>query len=417
MKMPLDKDLNKAYEAFNQNHDHLREDLMASLPKRCKPEEMSRITQVRKFIGDTIMKSRITKIAAAAVIIVAVALSITVLEQSVTPAYAIEQTVEAYQGIRYLYFYYYPCTIDKLGKEAWIQYDANGNIKNIRVNLYNREGKNKHLEEVWREGKTFLWRSYQNTLEIDESTVYTPMMLDFAEGYDPKQAVEYLYKDQQEGRCQIDIEEGVREDEPIRITGRYLQGKYLTSQRDHLPPIRDVLVVDPKTKLVTRIEVYKVLEDRIELHGVYKDYNYQPFDPNIFDIEKEVPDDAIITIDYYTEDVNTLGLEQGTLTREQVAHAVTREFFNALISKDYEKAGQLFGGMLGDEVEQRFGELNVVRLVSIGDRVKAQGGFPSYYPCVVEIEENGKLSQWQPKVYIGKVPPNHMNRWKIKGVF
>ena len=32
MKLPLDNDLNKAYEAFNQKHDQLRDKLMASLP-------------------------------------------------------------------------------------------------------------------------------------------------------------------------------------------------------------------------------------------------------------------------------------------------------------------------------------------------------------------------------------------------
>jgi outer membrane lipoprotein-sorting protein len=46
-----------------------------------------------------IMKSPITKLAAAAVIIIAVVLSITILEKSVTPAYAIEQTIEAMRKV------------------------------------------------------------------------------------------------------------------------------------------------------------------------------------------------------------------------------------------------------------------------------------------------------------------------------
>ena len=73
MKTPLDNDLNKAYESFSQDHDRLRESLMASLPDRLPAKTI----HIRKVIGDTIMKNRITKLAAAAtVIIVAVMIGI-----------------------------------------------------------------------------------------------------------------------------------------------------------------------------------------------------------------------------------------------------------------------------------------------------------------------------------------------------
>jgi len=73
MKTPLDNDLNKVYEAFNQNHNHLRQTLMASLPKSIKQHKRAgRISHTLTFIGGTIMRSRITKLAAAAVIIIAI---------------------------------------------------------------------------------------------------------------------------------------------------------------------------------------------------------------------------------------------------------------------------------------------------------------------------------------------------------
>ena len=77
MKTPLDNDLNKVYEAFNQNHDHLRQTLMASLPDSTKLHKRAgRISHTLAFIGDTIMRSRITKLAAAAVIIIAILLGL-----------------------------------------------------------------------------------------------------------------------------------------------------------------------------------------------------------------------------------------------------------------------------------------------------------------------------------------------------
>ena len=73
MKTPLDNDLNKVYKAFNQNHNHLRQKLIASLSDRSKQNKRAgRISHALAFTGGTIMRSRITKLATAAVIITGV---------------------------------------------------------------------------------------------------------------------------------------------------------------------------------------------------------------------------------------------------------------------------------------------------------------------------------------------------------
>ncbi|MHC4693710.1 MAG: hypothetical protein ACYS67_13290 [Planctomycetota bacterium] len=77
MKTPLDNDLKKAYELFNQKHDQLRESLMASLAGTSKQhKQRSKFAYIGAFIGDTIMKNKITKFATAAVIIIAVILGL-----------------------------------------------------------------------------------------------------------------------------------------------------------------------------------------------------------------------------------------------------------------------------------------------------------------------------------------------------
>jgi hypothetical protein len=53
----------------------------------------------QKSIWRTVLKSRITKLAAAAVITAAVALGLALHDKFVVPAYAIEQTIEALQGV------------------------------------------------------------------------------------------------------------------------------------------------------------------------------------------------------------------------------------------------------------------------------------------------------------------------------
>jgi len=73
MKTPLDNDLNKVYESFNQKHDHLRHNLMNLLADRSKQHKQTRsVNPLRLFIADTIMRSRITKLGTAAVIIIGV---------------------------------------------------------------------------------------------------------------------------------------------------------------------------------------------------------------------------------------------------------------------------------------------------------------------------------------------------------
>ena len=378
--------------------------------------EQKNSTQSCANIWGIIMENKRIKMASTAVILIAAGLSIAIFFWLTTPAYAIEQTISKYDNIKYLHVYYYPSKDDNLAKEAWIQRDENGNVEKIRANLYNHDGKNKHTEMVWNKGITLIWRGYENTLEIDRSDEYSPVMLGFAERFSPKDAIEHLYKNQKEGRCQIEIQKGSNENGQIRIIAHYLPGQYFTFPKGQ-KEINDVLFVDPKTKLVTQIETYIISEGLMELQGVYKDYDSKPFDPEIFDIEKEISDDTIKIFQYSSGEDAKIGIGVGSLSTQEADHVLIKEFFNALFAKDYTKAGLLFGGMPPDEVKVRFDEIKIVDLVSIGDRVESGDGLPSYYPCIVEIEEQGKISHWQPRVHIGKVTPNSTKRRWINAVF
>jgi hypothetical protein len=388
-------------------NDRIINDALTAFEKSEKTKSVS----VEPNIWRIVMKSRITKLAVAAVIIAAL-LSITFLDKAGAPAYAIEQTIKAYDNIRYLHAYFHPQTSEEFAKEAWIQYDENGDIEKTRVNL---GAENKRTDMIWTEGIMMIWRRHENTLEIDERGDYTPVALDFARSIDPKLAIEYAHENQKKGRCQIEIEEGSNSSEPIKITARYPAGQYSVAKP--LPPYTDVLLVDPVTKLVIRKEVYCVYEDHMELCGAYENYSTKPIDPDVFDVKKETSDDTIRVVHYDVDDGIEVGIDKGSLSDEEADHMLIKEFFNALIAKDYSRAGLLFGGMPPDEVKARFGEIKIVDLVSIGDRVKSGDGLPSYYPCIVEIEENGRISQWQPRVHIGKVTPHNTKRRWINAVF
>lgn len=81
----------------------------------------------RPNIWRIIMKSQITKLATAAVIVVAVVLSIVVLNQSATPAWAIEQTIKAIEGFKAIYSS--GITVDENGKEFETEFWARPNME------------------------------------------------------------------------------------------------------------------------------------------------------------------------------------------------------------------------------------------------------------------------------------------------
>ncbi len=96
-----------------KHRDKLEQDLLAAIQKQPQQIKNWRI----------IMKSRITKLAAAAVIIIAAVLSINILNKSTKQAYAIEQTIEAIKNIPIVHIF----GRDRQDKqiEMWVQVNPN----------------------------------------------------------------------------------------------------------------------------------------------------------------------------------------------------------------------------------------------------------------------------------------------------
>jgi outer membrane lipoprotein-sorting protein len=91
------KEMRTNFEQWKKQHP----DAVKMLTSRA--EKDSSILPARIKTRRTIMTSTITKLAAAAVIIIAVVLSIAFFDKSVTPAYGIEQTIEAFSNVDSVY--------------------------------------------------------------------------------------------------------------------------------------------------------------------------------------------------------------------------------------------------------------------------------------------------------------------------
>ncbi len=112
LEKEIKKDLN--FTAGAELHDRMLNDVLNA-------QEKSHSAVLRPNLRRQIMKSRITKLAAAAVIVAAVIVSVTLWDKSTSSAYAVEQTIEAMRSIRSIHAY---CTDwDNSKGETWVQID------------------------------------------------------------------------------------------------------------------------------------------------------------------------------------------------------------------------------------------------------------------------------------------------------
>ncbi len=400
------------YRARPEVHDRILGNVLQALNK----SKEKRMAATQPNIWRTIMKSKITKLAAAAAMIIIAALGISLLQNSATTAYAIEQTIEAGQDVRYLHFYHY-ASLDSntLDREAWLEYDNSGQIKNTRVNWYNQPSGD--MVVVWKEGRTQYWTKKEKTLLFFEDEIYTKKCVSFAKRYDPTRTVENMYNLEKKGDVEIEIQESPDKSKPIILTCTWLPNTFITEGTS--PQMREIVFVDQVTKLVTSIELYKLIDDKYVGCGVWKYPDYDTlFEPGLFDLEGEVPAD-VKRLDLMTLDI---GLEQTDLTDKEIAVKVVSSFLQALIEKDYDRAIKIYGYEDPDEKEglhKKFEKLNIVRIISVGDPV-----YPRHatwgqleVPCKVELEEDGQIIEWQIEGVFAQRVIGHPNRWCVEGKF
>jgi hypothetical protein len=383
----------------NKVLDRILQEQSLTLKKAEKADRQVRVWRI-------IMKSQITKFAAVAVIIIVAGLLISFLGTS-EPAYALAQTIEASHSVRYLHIVNYVTAQDE-PIEVWVEFDLRGQLKNMRFHKPAwMDPDDGATIIVWKDNKMQLWSKKKNFLVTLKDEEMAAQALQQAEQLDPRFAVERLQREQELGNTEVDIEVPTDKGEPIVVTATSLKD-------DEAPFQRIILFVDQATKLVNSVELYKLKDGEYhkELTLEYYDYN-QPIDAKMFSLDQELSPDAT-QIDQTAQGV---GLVQGDLSDKQVAAELVRQFLQALIDKDYAKAGRLFSGVPAERIERTYGNTRFIRIISIGEPVphSLTGGL--YVPCTVEIEENGQIRQWHPEhSYVRRVH-GQPERWEIIGGF
>ena len=153
------------------------EDVPANVHKIAEEESESfsrTLTPSRRHIlWSDIMKSRITKLAAAAVIIIVVVFGLsTLFDQAVTPAYAIEQTIEAMKNVSVVHIF--GKDWDEREVEMWVKINPNTG----RGEYYWLGNPTSQTTIVARPEESYIYNKGDNTVHIKDglgiSSVFSP---------------------------------------------------------------------------------------------------------------------------------------------------------------------------------------------------------------------------------------------------
>ncbi len=364
-------------------------------------DEMDKLRETRSAalqpnIWRIIMKSRITKIAAAAVIVIAVIMSISIIDRSVTTAFGIEQVIDAYNNIRFLHVKEFRPE-QQNPNEFWIESDEIGRVTKARYYLPETEDGVKLI--TWKPEGTEIWFKSKRWLALIQTTRVECWMQSIVEQCQPKLVMQKLLEDQKAGNAEVDTRK------PDVIAAIY-----------KAKPKKTIYHIDQKTGLITRIEFYRIENGKEILMSTteYCDYNF-PIDEKMFTLKNEIPAEVRIA-----DRLNQIcGVPQGDMTDEQAAVETIRQYLQALIDKDYKKAGLICLGMLEKYAKEDFGWCDVTKIISIGPAIPQpdwdEHGFQ--VACEVEvINPEGQKVVYRADPYVRPGDDEmHPDRWNITG--
>ncbi|MCU0914016.1 MAG: hypothetical protein MUC88_05575 [Planctomycetes bacterium] len=392
-------------KAAVSTHPHADEAVLEAVLAAQRKATDKTSAATRPSLRSIAMRSPITTLAAAAVVVAAVVLFIGLWDKSAPAAYALDMTIEANQSVRWLHIKNF--TIGHAEpREGWIEFGADGQARRARSQVPDWASPVEGAWVLaWKDDTVQRWTKKENRLMIAKAGNVREQLTAVLQELDPRQIVAHIADLEQRGQVEIVTEEPPDKTKPIVVTVTYLPGS-------DKPGRRKVLAVDPVTKLVNTIGLYEFQDGQYRQEGTIelREYN-QPIDPKRFDLTSEAPPSA----QRLDLSATNLGFPQGLLNDEQAATETVRAFFEALIDQDYEEAGRLIP--IGTAaLKEHFGKAKVLRIVSVGPATPTAQSQDKELtvPCTIEYEEDGKKATITLQgIRVGELP-QQPGRWIIQ---
>ncbi len=358
-------------------------------------------SQIRN-LGELIMRTLTTKWAAAAAVVVILIAAVAVLDKSAPRAYGLERVIAAYNAVRSLHVKDYKGDQQE-PNEFWIVSDGQGHVVKARYFLPETEDGPKLI--TWTPQGSEIWFKHKRRYQTFQTKRIAPWMQHFLDLSQPEQGLKKVLEEQKAGKVTIDTE---------TVGGAHPAVKFTATYKNK--PKKDVAFVDPKTDLVTRLEFYKVEKGADVLQGrmEFSDYNV-PFDDKLFSLRGELPKDVRIADQLH----QICGVAQGSLTDEQAAAETVRQFCQALVDKDYKKAGLIVCGEMEDDARAEYSKVTVAAIVSVGPAELQKDWVKRGYkvPCELKVvHRDGQQSTWKAAAYVRPGDDEmHPDHWNITG--
>ena len=357
------------------------------------------------------MKSPFTKITATAVVVLATYLCLQIPKSLVAPAYALQDTIDAYNSIRYLHVKSFRMVDEqKWDSESWIEFDEYGRPARFRYQQ-NRIGNQIGPATFVHDGDgSHTWLPNLNLCftRSGKSAIASLLVQWEVSDVDPKMVIEKLRQQARDGEIILDVNEPDQKTEPIVLVVTY-------PAESRSANWKKVLYIDQATRLVKKEEKFKMRDGQYqhELTTEFLAYNQQ-IDPERFSLDRELPEN-VIWIDQSDKEV---GLAQGDMTDEEIAAEVTQQFLQALSASDFSKAGQLLLGVPDFFIEKLSGGGggNEFKIISVGPvhRASNPDSKTMICPCKILGESEGQYYENDMKMRVMPVS-GQPGRWMICG--
>jgi hypothetical protein len=356
-----------------------------------------------------IMKSRRVQFTAAAMVVLITYLSIQIPKSIVAPAYALDDTIEAYSSIRTLHVKaFWTVAGENCDLESWVEFDEDGKLmlsrhqfswitieKHIGPAIFVHDG---DVSCTWLPNLNLCFRR-------PGKSVLTGALLQYTRSnVDPKLVCEKLRRQARDGEIILDVNEPEQENEPIVLVVTY-------PAESRSANWKKVLYIDQETRLVKKEETFEMRGGQYqhERTAEFFDYNQQ-IDPEIFNLDQELPEN-VIWIDLPDKEV---GLAQGDMTDEEIAKEITSQALQAFNAKDFNKAGQLYLGVPGFFIQKLLGINVVKKIISVGPVRRDPDPDSNLMICSCKLifEIGGQDYEGDAKVYVAPVS-SQPGKWII----
>jgi hypothetical protein len=317
-------------------------------------------------------------------------------------AFGIDQVIAAYNHVRSLHVKEYTPG-EPVPNEYWIQCDHQGKPEKARYDLQTKDDGEKLI--TWTAERTEIWFKNKHGFRIMQTQRIAPMMQGLLDGSQPQLVMKKLEEARQAGKVDV---------QTIEPQGQ--QTNTLIVAVHHDGSSKEIYCVDRKTDLITRVEHYRLQGTNAVLKSwtEFSDYN-APIDEKMFHLQDQLPADVSVA-DQLTQ---VTGVPQAGRTDAEAAAETVRQFFQAVMDKDYKQAGLIYGGEQEASFKQEFGNFTIAKMVSVGPAELQTNWVKRGYrvPCKLElVEADGHKFVAEPGPYVRPGDDEeHPDNWNITG--